>query len=70
MPRVKRQSREPTHNWHEIAHLCLFPEQRRDERFCPSSLFQMPVSVRATETGIPARTLRHGLARFEALGMR
>ena len=46
------------------------PEQETYELLRPIVLFGQPTGDRARETGVPERTLRRKVARFDAIGMR
>ena len=51
MPARKRKRREHTHNWQEIQHYTLWPEQEVYERLRPIVLFGETAAARAKETG-------------------
>jgi transposase len=65
-----RPRREPTDDWDQLRQLVSSPEQETYELLRPIVLFGQPIPRRAGETGVPERTLRRRVARFEALGMR
>ncbi len=67
MPRPRQ---DPTDEWDQLRLLVTSPEQRTYEVLRPIVLFGQPILVRARETGMPERTLRRKVARFDAGGMR
>jgi len=69
MPAAKRPQRARTDDWEQIAALAAWPEQRAYEQLRPVVLFGHPVTERARETMIPARSLYRQVARFDAAGM-
>ena len=69
MPPV-RPRHQPTDDWTQIQFLIASPEQETYELLRPIVLFGQASAVRARETGIPERTLRRKVARFEVTGMR
>ena len=64
-----RRRVEPTEDWEQIVPLCLWPEQRDYEEIRPTTLFGVPVSERAGQTGSSERTHYRKVARFEAEGV-
>jgi transposase len=70
MPAGPRPRREPTDDWNELRLLVGSSEQETYELLRPIVLFGQPIPTRARETGVPERTLRRRVARFEVLGMR
>jgi len=70
MPTGPRPCREPTDDWNQLRLLSTSPEQEPYELLRPIVLFGQPIPRRARETGVPERTLRRRVARFEARGMR
>ncbi len=70
MPPSPRQPRQPTADWEQLRLLVTSPEQETYEILRPIVLFGQPTSERAQETGVPERTLRRTVARFETTGMR
>jgi putative transposase len=69
MPARKRPRRECTHDWQEIQHYTLWPEQQLYEKIRPVILFGETASERARETGTSERTLYHQARLFEQEGM-
>jgi putative transposase len=69
MPARKRKLRERTHDWQEIQHYTLWPEQEQYERLRPVILFGETAAERAKETGTSERTLYHQARLFEQEGM-
>lgn len=67
--RRRRRRVEPTEEWEQIRPLCLWPEQLAYEEIRPTTLFGVPVSERAGQTGSSGRTLYRKVARFEAEGV-
>ena len=70
MPAGLRPRRDPTDDWNQLRLLVSSPEQETYELLRPIVLFGQPVPDRARETGVPERTLRRQVARFDAFGMR
>lgn len=70
MPAGPRPRHEPSADWNQIRLLVTSPEQATYEVLRPIVLFGQPIPERSRETGMPERTLRRRVARFEALGMR
>lgn len=70
MPAGPRPRREPTDDWNQLRLLVSSPEQETYELLRPIVLFGQPIPVRARETGVPERSLRRRVARFEGRGMR
>ncbi|MBA3414404.1 MAG: helix-turn-helix domain-containing protein [Chloroflexia bacterium] len=70
MPAGPRAQRPPTDDWEQLRLLVTSPEQETYEVLRPIVLFGQPSSERARETGVPERTLRRTVARFETTGMR
>jgi transposase len=70
MPPAIRPRHQPTGDWTQIHLLIASPEQETYELLRPIVLFGQASAVRARETGIPERTLRRKVARFEVAGMR
>src|SRR4051794_29773328 len=70
MPGGSQPRREPTDDWNQLRLLVASPEQETYELLRPIVLFGQPISRRARETGVPERTLRRRVARFDVLGMR
>jgi transposase len=70
MPASPRPQRQPTDAWDQLRLLVTSPEQETYELLRPIVLFGQPIPRRARETGVPDRTLRRRVARFEAFGMR
>ena len=70
MPRVSRPRRQPTDDWQQLRLLVTSPEQAAYELLRPIVLFGQAPTARAWETGVPERTLRRKVARFEEHGMR
>ena len=70
MPAGPRPRRDPTDDWNQLRLLVSSPEQETYELLRPIVLFGQPVPDRARETGIPERTLRRQVARFDTFGMR
>ena len=70
MPAGPRPRREFTDDWDQLRLLVGSPEQETYELLRPIVLFGQPIPRRARETGMPERTLRRRVARFEAFGMR
>ena len=70
MPASLRPQRQPTDDWEQLRLLVNSPEQETYEILRPIVLFGQPTSERAHETGVPERTLRRTVARFETTGMR
>ncbi len=69
MPARKRKRRERTHEWQEIQHATLWPEQEAYERLRPIVLFGETAAERAKETGASERTLHYQARLFEQEGM-
>ena len=69
MPARKRPRRERTHDWQEIQHYTLWPEQQLYEKLRPVILFGETASERARETGTSERTFYHQARLFEQEGM-
>jgi len=65
----RRRRVEPTEEWERVEPLCLWPEQLNYEEIRPVTLFGLPVSERAGQTGTPERTIYRKVARFEVEGM-
>ena len=70
MPAGPRPRREPTDDWNQLRLLVASPEQETYELLRPIVLFGQPIPRRARETGVPERSLRRRVARFETFGMR
>ncbi len=70
MPSQAPPQREPTDDWQQLRLLVTSPEQATYELLRPIVLFGRPAAIRARETGVPERTLRRKVARFERAGMR
>jgi putative transposase len=70
MPARIRPRRDSTDDWDQLRLLVASPEQATYEVLRPIVLFGQPIPDRARETGVPERTLRRRVTRFEALGMR
>ena len=70
MPPAARPRRDPTDDWVQIRLLAASPEQETYELLRPVVLFGQPPAARARDTGVPERTLRRKVARFDAHGMR
>src|SRR5215210_7363578 len=70
MPLGPRPRRDRTDEWDQLRLLVASPEQGTYELLRPIVLFGQPIPARARETGVPERTLRRRIARFDALGMR
>lgn len=70
MPATPRPRRQPTDDWDQLRLLVDSPEQAAYELLRPVVLFGHPTSARSRETGVPERTLRRKVARFDAVGMR
>jgi transposase len=70
MPAGPRPRRKPTDDWDQLRLLVASPEQATYELLRPIVLFGQPIPRRARETGVPERTLRRRVARFDAFGMR
>jgi hypothetical protein len=70
MPAGPRPRREPTDDWDQLRLLATSPEQETYELLRPIVLFGQPIPDRARETGVPERTLRRRVSRFDTLGMR
>ena len=70
MPSTPRPQRQPTADWEQLRLLVTSPAQETYEILRPIVLFGQPTSDRAQETGVPERTLRRTVARFETTGMR
>lgn len=67
---TKRRRRvEPTGEWERVGPLCLWPEPLNYEEIRPVTLFGLPVSERAGQTGVPERTIHRKVARFETEGL-
>jgi hypothetical protein len=69
MPARKRKRRERTHDWQEIQHATLWPEQEAYERLRPIVLFGETAAERAKETGASERTLHYQARLFEQEGI-
>ncbi|HLL50588.1 MAG TPA: hypothetical protein VK356_07970 [Thermomicrobiales bacterium] len=65
-----RPRRDPTDDGNQLRLLAGSPVQETYEVLRPIVLFGQPIPDRARETGVPARTLRRRVTRFEAFGMR
>jgi transposase len=65
-----RSRHQPTDDWAQLRLLIASPEQETYEQMRPIVLFGQSPATRARETGVPERTLRRKVARFEAIGMR
>lgn len=70
MPAASRPRHQPTDDWAQLRLLIASPEQETYEQMRPIVLFGQSVATRARETGVPERTLRRTVARFDAIGMR
>ncbi|MFN8663200.1 MAG: hypothetical protein U0075_15030 [Thermomicrobiales bacterium] len=70
MPATIRRRRDSTEDWDQLRLLVASPEQEAYELLRPNVLFGQPIPVRARETGVPERTLRRRVARFETFDMR
>src|SRR5215213_7341231 len=70
MPAGPRPRRDSTDNWNQLRLLVTSPEQATYELLRPIVLFGQPIPNRARETGVPERTLRRRVSRFDTLGMR
>jgi hypothetical protein len=70
MPACPHPQRQPTDDWDQLRLLVGSPEQEPYELLRPIVLFGQPIPRRAREAGVPERTLRRQIARFDALGMR
>ena len=70
MPGSSGPCRDPTDAWDQLRLLVTSPVQATYELLRPIVLFGQPAAARARETGVPDRTLRRRVARFDALGMR
>jgi hypothetical protein len=68
MPRARRPRRQPTDDWQQLRLLVTSPEQAAYELLRPIVLFGQAPTARAWETGVPERTLRRKVARFEERG--
>ena len=69
MPAGPRPRCDSTDDGNQLRLLVTSPEQATYEVLRPIVLFGQPIPDRARETGVPERTLRRRVARFEALGM-
>lgn len=67
--RRRRRRVEPTDDWEQLKLLCRWPEQLAYEEIRPTTLFGVPVSERAGQTGFSERTLYRRVSRFEAEGV-
>ena len=70
MPVGSRPRRDPTDAWDQLRLLVTSPEQETYELLRPIVLFGQPIPARARETGVPERTVRRRVDRFDAIGMR
>jgi putative transposase len=70
MPAGPRPRRRPTDDWTQLRLLVTSPEQETYELLRPVVLFGQSARSRARETGVPERTLRRKVTRFDAAGMR
>ena len=70
MPAGPRPHRQPTDDWNQLRLLVTSPEQETYELLRPVVLFGQSARSRAWETGVPERTLRRKVTRFDAAGMR
>lgn len=69
MTRAKRERRERTDNWELIQQWCHHPEQRLYESIRPITLFGLPPTERAQETGLTESTLRRAADAFDTHGV-
>jgi hypothetical protein len=69
MSKAKREQRERTDNWELIQQWCRHPEQRLYESIRPITLYGIPPTERAQETGLAESTLRRTADTFDELGM-
>jgi putative transposase len=69
MPARTRPPREPTDDWEQLRLLATWPAQTAYELLRPIVLFGRTPAKRAQETGVPERTLRRKVNRFDAVGM-
>lgn len=73
MPAGSRRRRGSTDAWNQLRLLILLitaPAQESHERLRPIVWFGQSIPRRARETGVPERTRRRRVARFDAVGMR
>lgn len=68
MPRSKQLQRERTHDWPNIRHYTLWPEQTAYALLRPVVLFHESAAERAKESGTAERTLHRKAEQFELLG--
>jgi putative transposase len=69
MPKVKRERRERTDNYHLLQQWCRTPEQRLYEGIRPITLFGVPPAERAQETGLAERSLGRAADAFDTHGI-
>lgn len=69
MPKVKRERRERTDNYHLLQQWCRTPEQRLYEGIRPVVLYGIPPAERAQETGLAERSLGRAADAFDTHGM-
>src|SRR5262245_31759033 len=70
MPPAARPRRHPTDDWSQLRLLVASPAQETYALLRPIVLFGHSIPGRARQTGVPERTLRRKVARFDAHGMR
>src|SRR5262245_31205958 len=69
MPAGPRPRRDRTDDWDQLRLLVASPAQETYELLRPIVLFGHSIPARAQQTGVPERTLRRKVARFDAHGM-
>jgi len=69
VPTAKRERREPTEEWEQLRLYAASPIQEAYELLRPIVLFGRALATRAQETGVPERTLRRRVERFDVCGM-
>jgi transposase InsO family protein len=69
MPRLKRRRVPPTENWQQLRLFTQSREQESYEVLRPCTLFGYSIAARARQVGVPERTLRRRLDRFDRAGM-